>query len=273
VFALGGAAVGSLYLADAALAGELPTLFRQLRGDPVLAERFSDVGARLAGALREHERYFHSRPEILFSVLFVIVVGLTARTTRLRNSPLVPWTLGLVVPLALVAPDTQAYYAIPALPYLALMVAHGIVEGLPQLGKATRVLAVLLLGLHSLNGALHLGRIIATNSDTASRNRALAAHIGHPGATVLATLPFIFNEIETYHVRGLTYYWIKTGFGERPIAPEELLEDARARGAQYVVMSREDLKFSGWTEGTLGLSGPHYRRLYEDDDHLILELF
>ena len=37
-------------------------------------------------------------------------------------------------------------------------------------------------------------------------------------------------------------------------------------------MSREDLKFSGWPDGTLRASGPGYRRIYEDDAHVVLEL-
>jgi hypothetical protein len=273
LFAVVSGAVGALYLADAVLAGELPTLVRQLRGDPVLAERFGDVPSRLSGALREHERYFHSRDEIVFSVLILAVVALTARATRLWHSPLVPWTLGLLLPLPLVAPDTQAYYLIPAFPYLALMTAQGLVHGLPRLGRPARVAVLVLLGLHGTNGVVHLGAIIATNEDTASRNAALAARIGHPGATVLAALPFVFNEIESYRIHGLTYYWIQTDFGRNPIPPETLFADARLRGARFVILSREDLKFSGWPEGTLQASGPGYRTLYRDDAHTVLELF
>ena len=137
-FALVASAVASLYLADAVLAGETATLWRQLRTDPVLAERFSDVGSRLATVLTEHERYFHSRAEIAFSVLFLVVVAATARLTSLRSSPLVPWTLGLVTALALLAPDKQAYYAIPLLPYLTLLTADGLVRGLPRIGRVHR---------------------------------------------------------------------------------------------------------------------------------------
>ena len=173
----------------------------------------------------------------------------------------------------MIAPDTQAYYAIPALPYLALIVATGLIEGLPHLGRPARALVMVLLGLHCLSGSVELGQIIAANEDTASRNRALAAHIGHPGATVLATLPFVFDEIESYRIRGLTYYWIQTGFGRDPIPPEKLFEDARAHGSRFVVLGDEDLKFSGWPGATLPPSGPNYRRIYRDDTHLILELF
>ncbi len=134
------------------------------------------------------------------------------------------------------------------------------------------MILVALVWLYALNGAHHLCRIIATNEDTAGRNRALASQIGHPGVIVVASLPFIFNEIENYTVRGLTSYWLKTGFGRRPISPEELFEDARRQGAQYAVMNREDLKFSGWPEGTLRASGAGYRRIYQDDAHVVLEL-
>jgi hypothetical protein len=152
------------------------------------------------------------------------------------------------------------------------MTAEGLVEGLPRLGRPARVVVLGLLGLHVVNGAVHLGRIIATNEDTASRNAALASRIGHPGATVLAALPFVFNEIETYRIHGLTYYWIQTGFGRDPMSPEDLFTDARRRGVRFVIFSREDLKFSGWPEGTLRASGPGYRLLSRDDAHTILEL-
>jgi len=271
-FAVAASSVGALYLADAAIAGKTATLWRQLRTDPVLAERFSGPGARLAAVLSEHERYFHSRTEISFAVLFLAVVATTGGPAALRRSPLVPYVLGLAAALALLAPDQQAYYAIPLLPYLTLIAADGLVNGLPRLGLTRRVIVVALFWLYALNGAAHLGRIIATNEETAGRNRALAKRIGHPGTTVVATLPFIFNEIENYTVRGLTSYWVRTGFGRHPIPPEELFEDARRVGAQYVVMSREDLKFSGWPEGTLRASGSGYRRIYQDHEHVILEL-
>jgi hypothetical protein len=271
LFALVASSVGALYLADAALAGEMATLWRQLRTDPGLAE-YSGPGARLAAVLWEHQRYFHSRAEISFAVLFLAAVGTTAGPAALRRSLLVPYVLGLAAALALLALGKQPYYAIPLLPYLALIVAHGLVDGLPRVGLKRRVILVALVWLYALNGAAHLGRIIATNEDTARRNRALASRIGHPGATVVASLPFIFNEIENYTVRGLTCYWLKTGFGRHPISPEELFEDARRRGAQYAVIDREDLKFSGWPEGTLRASGSGYRRIYQDDAHVVLEL-
>jgi hypothetical protein len=272
-FVLVSSAVAALYLSDAAVAGELPTLFHQLHGDPILAERFGDVGARVATALHEHQRYFHSRPEIVFSLLVLVTLILTARATRLWSDPLLPFVVGLLGSLAFVAPDAQAYYAIPALPYLALMTAHGIAVGLPHRARPARLVVALLLILHCLSGVFDLGRIIATNRDTASRNRALAARIGHPGTTVLATLPFVFNEIETYRIRGFTYYWIQNGFGRHPIPPGALFADALAHGARFAVLSREDLEFSGWPGATLPPSGPHYRQIYRDDSHLILQLF
>ena len=79
-----------------------------------------------------------------------------------------------------------------------------------------------LVWLYALNGAIGYGRIIASNGDTAAENRALARQIAHPGATVVATLPFVFDEIEHYTVRGLTCYWLQTGFGRHPISPEQL---------------------------------------------------
>jgi len=271
VFALVASAVGALYVADAALAGRLPTLWRQLLTDPVLAQRFPDAGSRLASVLSEHQRYFHSRAEIAFSVLVLLVLATTARVSGLRKSPVVPFALALAGSLAVLAPDKQAFYAIPILPYLALLTAEGLVMGLPRVGRAGQVIVAVVVWVYVANGAVHLGRIIATNEDAVARNRALASHID-PGATVVATLPFIFDEIENRTVLGLESYWVRSGWGRAPIPPDELFADARRRGARYVIMSREDLKFSAWPEGSPPPSGPHHHILHEDADHLILEL-
>jgi len=201
-----------------------------------------------------------------------VVLAGTARFTTLRRSPLVPFTLALAGSLAVLAPDGQAYYAIPLIPYPSLIVAEGLVHGLPRMSRAGHGIVVALFWLYAANGAVHLGEIIATREDTAARNRALASHID-PGATVVATLPFVFDEIENRTVRGLEYYWVKSGYGRDPIPPDTLFEDARRRGARYAIMSREDLKFSAWPEGAPAPSGPHHRQLYRDNDHLILELF
>jgi hypothetical protein len=248
------------------------TLWTQLLTDPMLAQRYPDAGSRALGLLAEHQRYFHSRDEVAFAVLVILVVGATSRLTSLRSSPLVPFTVGLAGSLAVLAPNKQAYYALPLVPYLALMAAAGLLHGLPRLGRVPRAALVALLGLYVVNGAARFTSIIATNEDVVSRNEALARHLA-PGATVVATLPFVFDEIENRTVLGLEYYWVKSGYGRRPLPPETLFEDARQRGARYAILSREDLKFSGWPDGALGPSGPHYRRLHEDDHHLILELF
>jgi hypothetical protein len=271
VFGLVASAVAALYFADAALVGRVPTVWRQLLTDPMLVQRFPDAGSRLAGLLAEHQRYFHSRAEIAFSVLVVVVLAATARATGLRKSPLVPFALALAGSLAVLAPDKQAYYAIPILPYLALLTAEGLVRGVPRVGRARRGIALTVFWVYVANGAIHLGQIIATNEDAVARNRALASHID-PGATVVATLPFIFDEIENRRVLGLESYWVKSAYGRHPIPPDDLFADARRRGARYVIMSREDLKFSGWPHDIPAASGPHHRLLYEDADHLILAL-
>lgn len=270
-FALVASAVAALYFADAALAGRVPTVWRQLLTDPMLVQRFPDAGSRLSGVLTEHQRYFHSRAEITFSVLVLVVLFVTARLTEVRKSPLVPFAIALAASLAVLAPDKQAYYAIPILPYLVLIAADGLVLGLPKVGRAGRVVVVTLFWVYVSNGAIHLGQIIATNEDTAPRNRALASHL-EPGATVVATLPFVFDEIENRTVLGLESYWVRSAYGRHPIPPDDLFADARRRGARYVIMSGEDLKFSGWPEGSPAPSGPHHHRLYQDDTHLILEL-
>jgi hypothetical protein len=271
MFGLVASAVGALYLADAALVGKVPTLWRQLLTDPMLVQRFPDAGSRLTGLLSEHQRYFHSRAEIAFSVLVVVVLAVTGRATELRKSPLVPFALALAGSLAVLAPDKQAYYAIPILPYLALLTAEGLVLGMPRVGRASRGVALTVFWVYVANGAVHLGRIIANNEDAATRNHALASHID-PGATVVATLPFIFDEIENRTVLGLESYWVKSAYGRHPIPPDELFADARRRGARYIIMSREDLKFSGWPKGSPAASGPHHHRLYEDAGYVILEL-
>jgi hypothetical protein len=272
-FAIASSGVAALYLSDAWLAGQLPAMLEQFRGDPQLDERLSGFGARLTSLLTEHRRYFHSLPEIAFSILVLVVGGLTFRETGLRSSPLVPYVLGLMVPLAVLTPEKQTYYALPVLPYLALIVGRGLVTGLPRLGRGRRSAVVIVVCLFWLNGVVGLSRIIATNTDTPRQNAALATRIGPPGTTVLATLPFIFNEIENYRIRGLTYYWVRNRFGRDPIPPGALFEDAKSQGIEYVVMSREDLKFSGWSDSALASSGSNYRRIYEDETHLILELF
>jgi hypothetical protein len=271
VFAAVASAVSALYFADAALAGQLPTAGRQLLTDPMLVERFPDAGSRLIALLSEPQRYLHSRAEIVLTVLVLAVVIATARLTNLRRNPLVPFLLTLAATLAVLAPERQAHYAIPLLPYLAFVVAGGLVHGLPRLGGAGRAVLVTLFWLHAASGAAYYARIIATNEDTATRNRALASHI-EPGATVVATLPFVFDEIETRTIWGLESYWVSGRYGRDPLPPDALLADARRRGARYVIMSRQDLAFSGWPEGAPGPSGPHHRTIHEDADHLIVEL-
>ena len=128
-----------------------------------------------------------------------------------------------------------------------------------------------MLGVYVANGAVQYGQLIATNEDTATRNRALARHL-EPGATVVAALPFVFDEIENRTVLGLESYWVKSAYGCVPIPPDDLFADARRRGARYVIMNREDLKFSGWPEGSLAPSGPDYRKIHEDEHHVVLEL-
>lgn len=202
----------------------------------------------------------------------MIVLVTTARAAKLRDNPVVPYLLALVVATALVAPDKRTFYSIPYLPYVCLILGQMLMSGLPRLGRPARGFVVVAFWLYWLNGLVHFGQIIASNADTASSNRALASRIGHLGSTVLATLPFIFDEIENYRVLGLTHYWIQTRYGRDPIPVETLFADAWTRGARFVVMSREDFKFSGLPDSAFRAQGSNYRRIFRDEAHSIYEL-
>lgn len=220
LFGAVGGATAALYLLDAAVVGQLPTLVAQFRLDPATRHGF-DAGHRLATLARLHTLFFHSEGEAGLSGLAVLGALALRRYGGVGwHQPATRYALLLLLAFAGLTKSPTDYYYLLFVPSLVAMLLEWLEPaGPPMVVPATRRLSwgirvalagYLVLVPVRLNYLWNQRRL--EPPDTVVRNAALARWMPRRGALVIAPLDFFFGQITNYRVRGLTAYFLRNEY-------------------------------------------------------------
>ncbi len=197
------AVVASVYFYD--VFGHWEAFWYQFRADPALDKNdfawYSPVW-RLAN---EHKRLFR-KPEVIFaSLLLIASLWYYWKSMPREKRWITVYAIGLVVGLGAFAQGKVVAYTILHLPVAAVIIATATTDWLSNRRQSNRKISIaaFALWLLFLGHAVFDDARFATTSkrDVAATNSEAAQYIPH-GATVLAPLDFIFEEIQNYRVRG-----------------------------------------------------------------------
>ncbi|MFT5051222.1 MAG: hypothetical protein ACI8QZ_002632 [Chlamydiales bacterium] len=234
------ASVSALYVADAAIAGELPALWAQFARDPALEVRDFHITGLLSKLLEEPRRWMRHGEDVATSLL--VLVGLVSAGLGLRRQhrSLAIYTLVAFLVLGLTAQSKTPKYALPLLPFLLLLVAAGMQRSLVS-SRATRARRRVVLAVASIflvTCASRSWRYFSRNTDEAARHVQLLAGIER-GTVVAADLTFVFDEIEHHRLRGLWAYRVAAEGRGEVLDLRGLIDAAREDGALHIIL---DLK-------------------------------
>lgn len=254
LYALIAVAVASLYFID--VIGHWNMLTYQLHQVPSLTPDDLHWSTPFWRVFDEHKRLFR-KPEIIFTTLLFIASFLYAWRTRpdLRRS-LLAYCVVIVIGLGAVAQAKTTPYAIALLPLFALVIAHATTHWIKNLNTTKRWLTALGIAVWGL----FLAHSIVSNSLTAltgkhnvAREHRRMAQALPQGATVLAPMEFIFNEIDRFDVRAvMAAQLILAGHHEAGLTMEQINQYANAHDiTAYIFNSKQRERF-GLADAQLG---------------------
>ncbi|GAB4328478.1 MAG: hypothetical protein Kow0074_24430 [Candidatus Zixiibacteriota bacterium] len=240
VYLLLSAAISSLYFVD--VIGRWDLLIRQLQHVPSLTAEDFRWSTPFWRVLDEHKRLFR-KPEIIFTTLLSgsAFVYAWVRCRQWRRS-LLAYAVVAVFGLAAVAQAKTTPYAIPLMPLFALVIAKATAHWLDTRTATPRwvtVSAVVLWSLFLAHSMFENSMTALTGKqDVAADNRRIAELLPR-GATVLAPMEFIFNEIDRFDVRAVMLAeLLLAGHHDAELSMDQIEDFARQHGITALVFNR-----------------------------------
>lgn len=217
-FGLAGTVVTALYLADAAVAGQLPVLAQQFLHDPVNQANLS-LAAKLGVMFEFPTMFFHSDAELAITLVLLLSMLLTAghQPSRRGLSPALRYLLLLLGLFWLLTKSATVYYLVLFVPFFVIVGVEAALGATATLPVWRLRLLLLVLGLYplaSLARARYLWHENATYPQPEVENRRLAAHMPCHHRKVIAPIDFIFGEFDHYRIHSLTYYYFVSNDGQ-----------------------------------------------------------
>lgn len=267
--------VSALYLADAAIAGELPALFAQFSRDPALEARDFRLTGFLSKLIGEPLRWIRHGEDIATTLLVLVGLVWAGGSLRREQRPLAIYTLAAFLTLGMTAQSKTAKYGLPLLPLLLLLVAAGMSRFLARPGSvhARQRMAAALVTAFLVTCASRSWRYFASNADEPERHAELLAAI-QPDALVAADLTFVFDEIDHFRLRGLWAYRIAAEGRGEDFDLGGLVAAAQEDGIDHIIFDLGRSLPLRLAREWPGLSDqlPARVRRFDDGDVLILDI-
>jgi len=231
-FALVSGSTLSLYVADALWDSRIDLMIAQFVHDPATQANFS-LADKWRTMLDYHQLFFHGYAEVPLSVLVLLCLLSGGRSARLAT-PVVLYLLLLVVSFWLLTKSNFDFYYILFVPWLALIVAKILADGRTtkpvwqRRAGVAMVVAYYGLSLFTVEQVLVEKRAVPYMPHYNAR---LARHMPRKHTTVIAPIGFFFDQMETYHIHGLSYYSARHGH----VSLAEFFQLADQQQAAYVV--------------------------------------
>ena len=203
VFGLVGAFTSAFYFYDIS-PNDVDIFLKQLKNDPALENSNFNWYSYAVNILKEHERFFHSPKEIIFSVLLIFVVWFNFDFLKARHKRLLLFTCFLVLSLAIIAHGKTSKYILIYLPFLCLLIVFGL--GNMKQNGFKNSLFTFLLAFYFVGSSIQNSILIRWNTPNLSDQTRLVMKSIPKGTKVLTPIGFIFNEISNYQIQGLHVY-------------------------------------------------------------------
>ncbi|MBT9391574.1 hypothetical protein KLP40_00250 [Hymenobacter sp. NST-14] len=271
-FAIPAGAVLALFALDAVLAGELPVLAEQFIHYPVVAPNLN-VSDKLRVMAKYHRIFFHSAGETPLSVLTLAALLLAFRNKRPSSgagallTPIGRYTILLIGLFWLLTKSPTAYYYLLFTPFLIVVVVEVVITASNWGVSARRVLLslIVLYPVGTLIQFLYVRQLNRQSPDITALNARLATYMPAHGTKVVAPLDFIFGQLDTYQIRGLTF-WAK------PTAPlDSVFARAAADSVRYIIPDYNPTNDVFHIPPTAPVRIGQYQRIYQDQWRAVYE--
>ncbi len=210
---------------------------------------FSLLSSMFTALLNEHQRYFHSPKEIAFTILIVSSLVVAFKNARKDYPALLVFGLGLILSLGLAAQTKTVKYAIPLIPYAAILVIlaaktlwNNPVSVSSSHQKDWRPKLLMISFLLFLAVSLLYNGLLSNEKFSVKQNQELSDQFVttvKSQTRVLAPMTFIFDEITVYkEVVGLMSF-NERAKTEKRISHLGFFEVADEEDIDYIFLSED----------------------------------
>ena len=209
LFVVAGSLTLSLYGVDAILDGNLMLLIHQFRDDPATQQNLN-LADKLAVLTDYHQIFFHSQNEAALSALVIICAILFRKHIRF-SQPVLLYAILLIVSFWLLTKSNTDIYFLLFLPWLAILAANWLAEYITGQPVWQQRFIQTLLVLYCVVAVIQIREVIIENKtvpDIEVHNALLATYMPRHHTKIIAPIEFFFGQMDTYKIRGLTYYYL-----------------------------------------------------------------
>lgn len=281
VFTISGAVVGALYFIELLPAGNFEGYMYQLTNWPTVnhgenylgGSVWSLIEGRVVKLLSEHRRFFWGDRVLAFSILFFVALIFNFKTLKKKDQE-VFWYMILLVPaLNIFGSHVAERYLLFYYGPMAVITAIWIYDLKFSSNAILRSLTLILLVLHLAFAGKMLTELYTRSYNYTEKHKEVLARIPASDAKILAPYAFIFNELVNYDLYAYKTYEYMQEEMDHLMTPEEFFTTADSLGMEYIVMNEivRDKKFTEWMKDWEVDPNEHYRVLYQDEEHIILE--
>ncbi len=234
--------------------------------------------------LTEHMRFFHSPPEISFSVLFIILLIISFKHLKAYKN-LMRYTMLLVILVSVFSVHKTSKYMIVYLPYLIILItlslniifnknnADVIIYKKLNYIKARSYIVVLTFIYLLINIALDIR--ISKEKWTSDYNRNIVQtyiKAKPENCRIVAPMTFIFNEITRFKSIQSELFYSDMQNRNKTINKQGFLNCTRSFNIDYIILSTDCIKKLGMDRiSEKEISDNNFRTLYRSHSLMILE--
>ncbi|WP_288426093.1 glycosyltransferase family 39 protein [uncultured Spirosoma sp.] len=222
----------SLYTVDALWDGQISLMISQFIHDPATQANFS-LADKWRIMLDYHQLFFHGYAEVPLSVLVLLCLLAGGQSARLSN-PTMLYLLVLVVSFWLLTKSNFDFYYILFAPWLALVAANVLTDSRADRPRWQRRAGVAVVVAYYGLALFTVEQVLVENRTVPYMphyNAMLAQHMPRKHTRIIAPIGFFFDQMETYHIHGLSYYSARHGHASLA----EFFQLADQQQATYVV--------------------------------------
>ncbi len=201
LFALGAITTATIYFYDFGGLSDFGLWYRQLTFIPSGDDQSNGIFWKfLMNIFNEHERYFHSPKEIVFTLLILLSLVFLWKKQRHNYPVLLQYTFWLVLSMSIIALNKTSKYLILLLPYFSMILSNVLTDSELMRKKTLRISLISLLAIFILTSFIY-NFITATEKYDPQLNRNITAKLAGAQArnmTVMAPMMFVFDEMSQY---------------------------------------------------------------------------
>ncbi len=217
LFSAAAGIVAALFFVDILQAGRWEQFLFQLNNWPTrkFGETYLTGGPasfllnKLLNLASEHQRFFWSDRVMAFSAMFWLAYAFNFSYLWNRHKLLLLYTTLLILLLNLTGSHIAERYLVFYYPFMALIVATGMLRTENKAMRYLKFVYMLLLILNLVSLGKQFGFVFRENEDSAGNHREIINRIPEKNPCVFAPWKFIFNEIDNCRVisyQALQYY-------------------------------------------------------------------